>query len=234
VTAVAEPTIEERVGRGATWFDTERPGWWQRTDLARFDVLDPDCCPLGQEYGHFDDAPADVALDPAYGFYRATQWPGPYDEISDEAIRLTEHRIRVEYGALTDAWRAEILRRRAAAGAAVMARLMSVALTQDAVRARQKTVTRRLGWEFLKPGDRITLCPKVMGHRKGETVERICDVEVISVRREELSAITWDDVTREGFPGRSTAFFIGMFCDAMKTHANVEVTRIEWRYLDGR
>ena len=38
-----------------------------------------------------------------------------------------------------------------------MARLMSVALTTDAVRRRQKTVTRRVGWQMLHPGDQLTL-----------------------------------------------------------------------------
>ncbi len=33
---------------------------------------------------------------------------------------------------------------------------MSVSLTEAAVMARTKTVTRRLGWRFLKPGDRLT------------------------------------------------------------------------------
>lgn len=114
-----------------------------------------------------------------------------------------------------------------------MARLMSVALTQDAVRAREKTVSRRLGWRFLKPGDRITLCPKVMGHRKGETVERICDVEVVSVRRERLDAITAADVAYEGFmrQGWTRAQFIAFFTGAMKCTPDTEVTRIEWRYL---
>lgn len=39
-----------------------------------------------------------------------------------------------------------------------MPRLMSVAFTEQAVRDRTKTVTRRKGWTFLKPGDRLTLC----------------------------------------------------------------------------
>ncbi len=42
-------------------------------------------------------------------------------------------------------------------------RLMSVSLTEAAVRDRTKTVTRRLGWLFLRVGDRVTLCRKVMG-----------------------------------------------------------------------
>lgn len=34
-----------------------------------------------------------------------------------------------------------------------MPRNMSFSMTTEAVRNRTKTVTRRLGWEFLKPGD---------------------------------------------------------------------------------
>src|SRR3954449_12954490 len=59
----------------------------------------------------------------------------------------------------------------------VVSRLLSVALTTQAVRERRKTVTRRLGWLFLKPGTRLTLCEKVQGRRPGEPLVRICDVE---------------------------------------------------------
>lgn len=118
-----------------------------------------------------------------------------------------------------------------------MSRLMSVTLTEAAVRERRKTVTRRLGWAFLQPGDRLTLCRKVMGRRRKDgTVEplvRICDVEVVSARREQLDAITDDDVAREGFGGRLTAAgFVAFFCHEMKCQPDTEVNRIEWRYLD--
>jgi hypothetical protein len=76
---------------------------------------------------------------------------------------------------------------------------MSVALTEDAVRTRTKTVTRRKGWLFIKPGDRLTLCRKVMGRKPGEPLVRIADVEVVDVRREALFCIDRDDVVREGF-----------------------------------
>src|SRR4051812_45221439 len=79
-----------------------------------------------------------------------------------------------------------------------MSRLMSVSHTERAVRERRKTVTRRLGWRFLKPGDHLTLCRKVMGRRSGEVLIRIAEVEVTSVRREPLSAMTDADVEREG------------------------------------
>lgn len=115
-----------------------------------------------------------------------------------------------------------------------MPRLMSVALTTPQVRNRTKTVTRRNGWRFLKPGDRLTLCPKVMGFRRGEHPERIVDVEVLSVRRECLDAITADDVAAEGF-AMTPAEFVSFFCETHNgCRPDSEVTRIEWRYLPGR
>lgn len=113
-----------------------------------------------------------------------------------------------------------------------MPRLMSVALTEQAVRERRKTVTRRLGWVGLvHPGDRLTLSPKVMGRRKGEPLVRICDVDVTDVRRERLDAITAEDVAREGFPGWTPAQFVEFFCQHMKCTPDTLVTRIEFRYL---
>ena len=67
-----------------------------------------------------------------------------------------------------------------------MNRLMSCAMTTQAVIERRKNVTRRKGWTFLKPGDRLTLCEKVMGRKKGEPLVRLAEVEVVDVRREPL------------------------------------------------
>lgn len=116
-----------------------------------------------------------------------------------------------------------------------MPRLMSVSLTESAVVVRKKTVTRRMGWLMLKPGDRLTLCRKVMGRKRGEPLVRIVDVEVVSVRREPLNEITRSDVDREGFPGWTTPEgFIRFFCETHKgCQPDSVVTRIEWRYLDG-
>lgn len=125
-----------------------------------------------------------------------------------------------------------------------MSRLMSVALTEAAVRERRKTVTRRLGWKFLKTGDRLTLCRKVMGRRKDEPLVRIAEVEVVSVRREELWHITDEDIVLEavdpdlfeetyvdtGQP--STVAWVDWFCEHMHVMPYALVTRIEWRYLD--
>lgn len=113
-----------------------------------------------------------------------------------------------------------------------MSRLMSVALTEDAVRERRKTVTRRLGWQFLNVGDTLTLCRKVMGRKPDEPLVRICDVEVVSVRRETLRTIGFAEPELEGFPGMTPGEFVDFFCRAMKCFPYTEVTRIQWRYLD--
>lgn len=115
-----------------------------------------------------------------------------------------------------------------------MPRLMSVAFTEDAVVARTKTVTRRNGWRFVKAGDQLTLCRKVMGRKPGEPLVRVAEVEVVSVRRELLSEITADEVALEGFPGMAPAEFVRrFFVDAQGMDQAAEVTRIEWKYLDG-
>jgi hypothetical protein len=129
-----------------------------------------------------------------------------------------------------------------------MPRLMSVAFTEQQVRDRLKTVTRRNGWKFLKVGDRLTLCRKVMGRKPGEELVRIAEVEVVAVDREPLTCLgkcaCWDhhergttyseiEMAREGFPGMDPREFVRKyFIDAQGLSPDAEVTRIEWRYLD--
>lgn len=134
-----------------------------------------------------------------------------------------------------------------------MSRLMSVAFTAQAVVERRKTVTRRAGWwedkrgrRIIQPGDRLTLCLKVMGRKKGEPLVRLVDVEVVSVRREPLCAVAgsyvldenggvaeWPEMTAEGFPDmHPTEFMARYFTEAQGIGPMDEVTRIEWRYLD--
>lgn len=119
-----------------------------------------------------------------------------------------------------------------------MPRLMSVAFTEDAVRERRKTVTRRKGWLMLKPGDRLTLCRKVMGRKKGEPLIRVAEVQVVSVRRERLISLRaadygWEEMVREGFPGLPVTEFVRKyFQEAQGIDWWDDVTRIQWRYLD--
>lgn len=110
-------------------------------------------------------------------------------------------------------------------------RNMSFMLTTPQVRARTKDVTRRLGWAFVKPGDQIRAIVKGQGLKKGETVEPLAVLAVVSVRREPLWHISADDVTREGFTC-SAQDFIAMFCATHKgCTPKTLVTRIEFTYL---
>ena len=113
-----------------------------------------------------------------------------------------------------------------------MPRLMSVSLTDQQVRDRTKTVTRRTGWRMLRVGDQLTLCKKVMGRRRDEPLDRIADVEVTSIRRERLDAVTSGDVTAEGFPGMTPGEFTAFFCSTHRgCTPQTEITRIQWRYI---
>jgi hypothetical protein len=134
-----------------------------------------------------------------------------------------------------------------------MSRLMSVAMTTDAVIERRKTVTRRKGWwlnkngrRLLNVGDTLTLCRKVQGRKPGEPIDRLAEVEVVSVRREPLCAVAgpyafdqngqylWPEVIAEGFPDMGPDEFMQrFFIDAQGMSQYSEVTRIAWRYLDG-
>ena len=127
-----------------------------------------------------------------------------------------------------------------------MPRLMSVAFTEQQVRDRAKTVTRRKGWwedkngrRLVKPGDRLSLVRKAMGLKPGEEIVRVAEVEVVSVEREELSVLTMcpaygqAEMTREGFPGLDPVDFIQRyFVAAQGMDPLATVTRIEFRYLD--
>lgn len=111
-------------------------------------------------------------------------------------------------------------------------RNISFALTTPQFRARTKTVTRRLGWEFLRPGDRLMACVKCQGLKPGEVLERLGEIVVTDVRRERLDAITPEDVVKEGFPEMTRGEFIAMFCDHMGCGRWRRVTRIEFQYVE--
>ncbi len=112
-----------------------------------------------------------------------------------------------------------------------MPRNMSFALTTDQFRNRTKDVTRRLGWDFLQPGDLLWGVKKAMGLQKGEKVERLGLIEVVSATPEPLEAITQEDVIGEGFPEWTPLQFIDFFCSHNSVTPETIVNRIEFRHI---
>lgn len=123
-----------------------------------------------------------------------------------------------------------------------MPRNMSFAMTTQQMRDRTKTVTRRLGWKFIKAGDTVNAVVKAMGLKPGEEIERICQIKIKSVRWEPLRKMLddeeygWAETTAEGFPPgnpkHDPAVFVRMFCEAMGCTEDELITRIEFEYVD--
>lgn len=111
-------------------------------------------------------------------------------------------------------------------------RNISFSLTTKQFMARTKDVTRRLGWSFLKPGDKLQACVKCMGRKPGEPLERLGVIEVVSNTPERLDAMAESDCAREGFPEMTAAEFVAMFCTHQKVVPDRIVNRIEFRYVD--
>lgn len=119
---------------------------------------------------------------------------------------------------------------------------MSFFLTTRQVREGTKTVTRRLGWAFLKPGDRVMAVVKGQGIPKGGRIERIRLIEIVSNRPEALWKLALDpdygreEAIREGFPEMDglefMEFFIRHHTSRRKTvDRNTKPQRLEFRYV---
>ena len=115
-------------------------------------------------------------------------------------------------------------------------RNIAFSLTSDAIRNRTKTVTRRLGWNHLEPGTVLQAIVKGQGLKKGEHVEKLAVIRVVSVTDEHLSSIEFnygpDETTREGFPDLTACQFVTMFARANNCTAGTWVNRIAFEYVD--
>lgn len=111
-------------------------------------------------------------------------------------------------------------------------RNMSFALTTEQVRNQSKTVTRRLGWRFLKTGTLLQPVVKSQGIPKGGHVEKIGGpIRVVAVDEVRLGAITPQDVYREGFPAWTTTDFVKFFKQHNGVLRDAMVTRIQFEYV---
>lgn len=120
--------------------------------------------------------------------------------------------------------------------------IMSFALTTDQMRAGTKSVTRRnpATWKNLKPGDIVTACVKTQGLKKGEKVEKIGTLRIVSNTLEPLDAIYSQgygrgrsETAREGFAGHSGKWFVEMFLERFGGQPDQVVRRIEFEHLKG-
>jgi hypothetical protein len=104
-------------------------------------------------------------------------------------------------------------------------------LTQRQVKDRSKTVTRRIGWKSAKAGDLLQGVNKCQGLKPGEKQIKLAVIQLVSVRREPLNAITQAECVAEGFPEMTPADFVHMFCEEMNCEPETIVTRLEFRYV---
>lgn len=121
-------------------------------------------------------------------------------------------------------------------------RNMSFKLTTNQFRKRTKTVTRRLGWWNLKPGEIVMGVEKSQGLKKGERVTRLGRIRIISAKPEPLSVLLEnpqygiEEVRKEGFaddPMLNTPDkWVPWFCSTHKgCTSDTPVNRIEFEYL---
>lgn len=116
----------------------------------------------------------------------------------------------------------------------------------------EKDVTRRLGWQHLKPDQYFTAVKKVQGRKKGEAIQVLGQCQCISNKREPLDAIIkrpyrddhqWylpdgqkahvSEMEREGFPDLTAEQFVEMICHEVKDmHLFSPVSRIVFKRLD--
>jgi hypothetical protein len=117
---------------------------------------------------------------------------------------------------------------------------ISFALTTSQIRDGSKGVTRRVGWEKLvgKSGILLQGIVKGMGLKKGEHVEKLRVIRLVSARREPLRRMTddleygWREVALEGFPDMHPVAFVEWFCKGHHCTPERVITRIEFEYVD--
>lgn len=118
---------------------------------------------------------------------------------------------------------------------------MSFSLTTEQIRNRTKTVTRRVGWDFLKPGDLVRAVVRSQGLKKGEKIEPIAVLRIVDVRIEPIRAMVDDtdyglkECRLEGFYGDPNLQwpdrFVAWFCATHKCEPSDLVTRIDFEYV---
>lgn len=119
-------------------------------------------------------------------------------------------------------------------------RNMSFAMTTQQFMDGTKDVTRRFGWWFLKPGDKLQAVAKGMGLKKGEKIKRLGVIEIVSVRGEPLQEMLdnldygFEEVRREGYPFGTEwpSIFVETLCRHYRVTPDKICNRIEFKKID--
>ncbi len=118
-------------------------------------------------------------------------------------------------------------------------RRISFMLTKEQIRARTKTVTRRLGWEFAKAGMLLLPVEKCMGLKAGESMVPLCGpIQLVSTRFEPLQRLIdepeygTEESRLEGFPGWTGEQFVEFYCKQPGAYPQRSVNRLEFEYTD--
>ena len=118
-----------------------------------------------------------------------------------------------------------------------MPRNQSFSMTTLQYVAKSKTVTRRLGWWDIEPGEILSGVEKAQGLKRGEKIKRLGQHRVLSARGEPLRRMTdcleygMLEVVLEGFPDMTPGEFVEMFCWKNKCTPDRVVNRIEFEYV---
>lgn len=118
-------------------------------------------------------------------------------------------------------------------------RNMSFSMTTPQFLDGSKDITRRFGWWNAKPGQIVMGVEKGMGLKKGEKINKLGPIEIISVRPETLQAMLDDlkygmeELRREGYPFgcRSPACFVSTLLKGTSKKITDPVNRIEFKRL---
>jgi hypothetical protein len=114
---------------------------------------------------------------------------------------------------------------------------MSFMHTLEQMEQEIKDITRRIGWWNLKVGTHVMAVKKGMGLKKGEKVQRIYTIVIVSTREERLDLMLTDieygkrEVIREGFPDWTPEQFVEFFCKSHKCRQDQIINRIEFKKL---
>ena len=117
-------------------------------------------------------------------------------------------------------------------------RNMSFALTTEQARNKTKTVTRRMGWWNLKPGELVQQVVKSQGLKKGEHIEKIHVIRILKTGVEPINRLIHEpeygqsEIIKEGFPSWSPLEFVLFFCSTHNCEGDAKPNRIEFEYVE--